>query len=459
MKIIKNGRVVTPSGVVHMDVSIKADKIFQIAEDIKPSEEDIIVDATGCYVCPGFIDGHTHLDMSNGKMVTADNFETGTKAALAGGTTMLVDFATQEKGGTLKKALSEWKEKAKDKSYINYGFHMAITDWNEDVKGEIKDMLDAGVSSFKIYFAYDALKVDDYETMDILLEVKKHGGLLGAHCENGDVVNYLIENNIKNGNTTPDYHPLSRPAEVEAEAVNKFLYLSKLADYPVNIVHLSSGLGLKEIRQARENGQKVFVESCPQYLLLDDSNYSKPDFEGAKYVLSPPLRKKEDMETLTSAVLWEEIDTIATDHCSYNFHSQKTVGRADFSQIPNGGPGIEHRVNLMYTKLVDECNMPMLSFVKILSETPAKIYGVGNCKGKIQVGYDGDIVLLETGVNDTITAKTQYQNVDYTPYEGFKVKSRVKTVIVNGEIAMDNGCFTDEKHGKYIKRNSIRGEI
>jgi len=453
MKIIKNGQLVLSNKVVRKDLAIEGEKIVAIEETIAVSDNDTVIDAKDCYVFAGFIDGHTHLDMDNGVTMTADNFETGTKSAVAGGTTTIIDFATQEKGNTLADALSQWHVKAKDNCYSNYSFHMAITDWNESVKKEIPLIIEQGITSFKIYFAYDALKMNDYQSLDILFQMKEHGGLLGVHCENGEMVNYLVEKNIEKGNMSPKFHPLSRPSEVEAEAINRLLYIAKIVDFPVQIVHLSCELGLNEIRKARKAGQKVFVETCPQYMLLDDSLYEEPNFEGAKYVISPPLRKKTDIEEIVAAVKNGEIDTIATDHCSFNFESQKKIGLKDFSKIPGGAPGLEHRVELIYTYFVDTGILSVNDMAKLLSENPAIQYGMGKSKGKLEVGFDADIVVLKTGVNETITAKKQLQNVDYTPFENFRRTAKTKTVLVNGAIAYENGIVSDKKYGKYIKRN------
>lgn len=453
MKIIKNGNLVLSDQVVCRDIAIDGERIIAIEDTINGCDGDIIIDAKGCYVFSGFIDGHTHLDMNNGVTVTADNFETGTKSAVAGGTTTIIDFATQDKGNTLENALIQWHKKANNNCYSNYSFHMAITDWNESVKEEIPFIIEQGVTSFKIYFAYDALKVNDYQCTDILYQMKKYGGLLGAHCENGEMVNYLVEKYKEKGNLEPKFHPLSRPSEVEAEAINRLLYIAKIVDFPVQIVHLSSELGLNEIRKARKNGQKVLVETCPQYMLLDDSLYDQSDFEGAKYVISPPLRNKTDVEEIVAAVKNGEVDTIATDHCSFNFESQKKIGLKDFSQIPSGAPGLEHRVELIYTYFVDTGIISINDMAKLLSENPAKQYGMSHCKGKLEVGYDADIVVLKTGINETITAKQQFQNVDYTPFENFKRTAKTQTVFINGNIAYENGTFSDNKYGKFIKRD------
>ncbi len=448
LKIIKNGTLVTPDGLKREDLAFDDGKIVKIGE-ISPGEEDETIDASGCFVYPGFIDGHTHLDLPVAGTVTADDVGTGTRAAVCGGTTCVVDFATQYKGDTLLGALETWKRKAEGKMHCNIAYHMAICDWNGKTKEDLPALRAAGVTSFKVYMAYDTA-LSDSEILEVLGEVKKLGGIVGCHCENGGVVTELQLREIGAGHTGPWAHPLSRPAEVEAEAVNRFCYLGRLAGAPVHIVHLSTKLGLEEVRAARRRGQTVYAESCPQYMLLDDSNYSRPGFEGAKYVCSPPLRKQEDIEALKEAVLLHEIDTIATDHCSFSYEGQKKAGIGDFRKIPNGAPGIEHRPVVFMHIFGDQLTPE--DYCRYLSEGPAKIFGMYPRKGALLEGSDADITIWDPSVKWTISAGNMHQNVDYTPFEGLEVSGRPREVFVNGVCASKDGEPTEALPGAYVAR-------
>ena len=409
-------------------------------------------EAAGCLVFPGFIDAHTHLDMDSGTTVTADDFASGSRAAACGGTTTLVDFATQERGGTLRDALDAWHRKAEGKCACNYAFHMAVTDWNEQTRAELPQMFGRGVTSFKAYYAYDNLRLDDAQMYDLLSALRPFGGVLGVHCENGTLVNRLQREQLEKGVTGPAGHPASRPPVVEAEAIRRLCAVAKLADSPVHIVHLSSAEGLEEVRRARAAGQKVWAETCPQYLLLDESRYHLEGFEGAKYVMSPPLRSPADREALRAAVLDGEIDTISTDHCSYRFSDQKTLGRDDFTKIPNGAPGIEHRPALIYTSFVASGLMTAAQMSRLLSENPAKLFGMWPRKGQLAQGADADMTVWDPQARWVIRAETQHQNVDYTPYEGFEAAGRARAVFVGGQLAAKDGEPSGASAGRYVKR-------
>lgn len=452
MTIIQNGTAVLSTGLEQVDIAFENGIITKIGSAITAGPEDNVLDAAGCLVFPGFIDGHTHLDMDSGVTVTADDFKTGTTAAVCGGTTTIVDFATQHKGGTLQQALDAWHKKADGKCAANYAFHMAITDWNEHVKAELPLMKAQGVTSFKAYYAYDALRVDDGQMLELLQGLKPQNGVLGVHCENGTLVNTLQAKQKANGNLGPSAHPISRPPGVEAEAVHRLCAVARLADSPVHVVHLSSAEGLLEVRAARDSGQTVWVETCPQYLLLDDSRYSLEGFEGAKYVISPPLRKKTDCQALRQAVINGEIDTIATDHCSYRFDTQKTLGKDDFTKIPNGAPGIEHRPILFYTSFVKTGMQTPEDMCRMLSENPAKLFQMWPQKGCLAVGSDADITVWNTNTPGIIQAQTQHQAVDYTPFEGFKTLGGPHAVYVNGELVSIGGEPTGVLAGRYVKR-------
>ncbi|MGL4799542.1 MAG: dihydropyrimidinase [Cellulosilyticaceae bacterium] len=466
--LIQGGRLAgKPEGQL-TDVLMEDGIITQIGEGIAQSikqhtiegeaSEVQIIDATGCILFPGFIDAHTHFDMDTGTAHTADDFYTGTKAALRGGTTTIIDFATQEKGQTLQEALDIWHQKAQGKSCSDYGFHMAITDWTEEVAEELEVMKAQGVTSFKLYMAYDSLRVSDRAVYQVLKKVKALGGIVGVHCENGDLVNELIQQNLKEGHTSPVAHPKSRPDIVEKEAISRYLDIAYLADAPVHIVHLSTKIGLETIRAARQRGQKVYVETCPQYLLLDEGYYQLDGFESAKYVLAPPLRSKEDVEALWQGVKAGEIDTISTDHCSFNYVGQKELGKEDFSKIPCGIPGVEHRPQLIYTYGVKTGYIGEEQMAHLLSTHAAQLFGMYPRKGTLQVGSDADIVVWNPAYEDAITASDQLQNVDYTPYEGFRIVGRPEHVLLGGEVVVSQGKVVEERKGKYVKRLEANAE-
>jgi len=451
MDVIKNGRLVLPEGLLRADLAFEDGKITAIGE-LAAQASDRVFDASGGWVFPGFIDQHTHLEANTGTAWTADDFASGTAAAVCGGTTTVVDFATQEKGGTLTEALETWKGRAQGVSRCNVAFHMAVCDWNGSVRAEIPRLRREGVRSFKAYMAYDHLRLTDTELLELLETLRDNDAVCGCHCENGPVIAALQEKELVRGNTGPAGHPASRPPETEAEAVNRFCYLASLADCPVYVVHLSSRLGLEEVRAARRRGQTVYAETCPQYLLLDDSVYSLPDFEGAKYVCSPPLRKREDIAALREALMGGEIDALATDHCSFRFDTQKILGRDDFRKIPNGIPALEHRAPLLGALLAEAGAYDPVRMNRLLSEGPAKLMGMYPRKGALAVGSDADITVWQPDAAWTIRASGQHQKVDYTPFEGMRVRGRAGMVFVNGVLAAENGEPTGAVAGRYVKR-------
>ncbi len=455
MKILANGTLVTPEGLIHGDVALDGKKIARVAQHIEPAAGDEVEDVGGCWVFPGFIDAHTHLQCWTGMDWTADSFETGTRAAACGGTTCVVDYATADRGVTMPDALAEWHRRADGTCTSNYAFHMALAEWNERNRADLAVMRKSGVCSFKTYFAYDHLRLDDAETLEVLETLKGLGGILCVHCENGTLVDALQKRVFEQGFTGPYGHALSRPDVCEAEAISRLLYLAHLAgDAPVNVVHLSTRLGLEAIRAAKARGQKnIYVETCPQYLLLDDTRYMEQGddgFAGAKYVMSPPLRKPSDRAALREALVNGEIDTIATDHCSFNLHGQKDRGVGDFRKIPNGGAGIEHRPALIATSFAGELGPDELC--RLMSEGPAKVFGMWPRKGCLAAGSDADICVWEPRQRWTIHAAIQHQNVDHTPYEGFECVGRAHLVYVNGVLAARDGEPTGEKPGEFVAR-------
>ncbi|MSS63893.1 dihydropyrimidinase [Velocimicrobium porci] len=455
--LIKNGFVVTSKETTQMDLLIEEEKIKRIAPTIEAEESMEVIDAKGNYIFPGFIDAHTHFDLEVAGTVTADDFSSGTKAAIAGGNTCIIDFATQNKGETLEEASEHWHKKADGKSSCDYGFHMAVTDWNQQTKDDLKAMFEEGITSFKLYMTYDT-KVSDGEIFEILTELKKYGGIVGVHCENGAIIDELVKKQKENGNFSPSAHPLTRPAEVEAEAVNRLLYIAKLVDIPIVVVHLSSKLGFKEAEQAIEQGQTVFLETCPQYLLMDDSKYQLDGFESAKYVCSPPLRKKEDADCLWKALKENKLHTISTDHCSFNF-TQKEMGKEDFTKIPNGMPGVQHRAELLYTYGVLEEKITVSQMCKYLAENPARLYGLYPKKGCIKEGSDADLVIWNGNASETVTKENQLYHMDYSPLEGVEIKGKPDKVFLRGQMVVDHGCVIKENCGLYVKRSTMENEI
>lgn len=454
MIIIANGALVTPEGLRRGDIALDGGRIVEVAARIEPGSSDTVEDATGCWVLPGLIDAHTHLQCWTGMDWTADSFETGTRAAACGGTTTIVDYATADRGVTMDEALAEWHRRADGACTANYGFHMAIAEWGDDSPGQMRRMREAGVSSFKTYLAYDHLRLTDAETLRCLEAVRELDAVLCVHCENGDVVDELQRAVLARGITGPEGHPLSRPAEAEADAVSRLLYLASIAGARVNVVHLSTELGLEAVRAARARGQRgVFVETCPQYLTLDDTRYLEEGddgFAGAKYVMSPPLRKPSDVCALRAAVLAGEVDSIATDHCSFNLHGQKDRGRGDFTRIPNGGPGIEHRPAVMATAF--EGRLGPVELARLMSEGPARVFGMWPRKGRLAPGADADVCVWDPRARWTISAATQQQAVDYTPYEGMEAHGRAHLVYVGGVLAARDGAPTGARPGTYVSR-------
>lgn len=451
--IIKGGTLVTPKGSFLSDIRVENGKIAEVAQNISSNGAPVL-DATGCLLFPGFIDAHTHFDMNTGTAQTADDFHSGTRGAIVGGTTTIVDFATQEKGETLAQALENWRQKAYGKSSCDYAFHMAITDWNDGVSREIDDMVREGITSFKLYLAYNNLRVTDGELYKILKRVGEVHGIIGTHCENGDLVNEMIAEKRAAGQLSPAAHPLSRPDYVEAEAVSRYLYIAQAADVPVHIVHLSTKAGFDEVLKARKRGQRVYVETCPQYLTLTDSHYHLDGFESAKYVCSPPLRAQQDQNCLWAALKTGEIDSISTDHCSFNFLGQKEQGREDFSKIPNGMPGVEHRPAVVYTYGVCENRITKEQMSALLSENAARLFGMYPQKGALLVGSDADIVVWDSAYQGEITAAHMEQNVDYTPYEGFAVTGRAKAVLLRGEQVVRDAAVVAQHKGAYVSRGA-----
>jgi dihydropyrimidinase len=449
--LIKNGTVVTATDIYEADVYVVGEKVQTVGKnlDIKASHT---IDAKGCYLIPGGIDAHTHMELPFMGTYASDDFETGTLAGLHGGTTTIIDFAMQSHGDTLNAALNSWHEKAK-KSVGDYAFHIAVTDFNPKTKAEIKDLVEKqGVSSFKTFMAYKgALMVDDRQIHELFLELKKYGALLTTHAENGDMVDALINENVSQGNISPKFHALSRPEIVESEATGRIMDLAYQTDSPLYIVHMTCEDALNKVREGMKRNQKVYVETCVQYLLLDDSLYDQ-GFEGSKWVMSPPLRKKKDQDALWAALRQNVVHTVAADHCPFCM-DQKKMGEKNFAKIPNGAPGIENRMELMFSEGVLKNKISLNKFVEVCSTEPARIFGLFPRKGTIAVGSDADIVVFDPSVEHTMSAKTHHMRCDYSAYEGWKVKGKCRTTILRGTVAVDQGkAFIGKGFGKYLPR-------
>ncbi|MGI5936990.1 MAG: dihydropyrimidinase [Oscillospiraceae bacterium] len=451
MLCIKGGRLVTPAGIYERDLWIEGEKIVS-GENAGGRIE--VYDASGCLVFPGFIDAHTHFEMVSGVTVTADDFPSGTAAALAGGTTCILDFATQDRGGTLSGALDRWFRLAEGRSCCDFGFHMAVTDWSPSARKELADMASRGVTSFKAYMAYDALRLTDEQLLELLASARELGCITGVHCELGEEVNRRVRAELSAGHTQVKYHPLSRPNEVEGGAIRRLMELALESGAPVWVVHLSTREGMEEIRAAREKGVKVLVETCPQYLTLTEEVYIKPGFEGAKYVCSPPIRSAKDKDELWSAIMGGEVDIISTDHCSYNFRGQKELGREDFSKIPNGLPGVEHRPALIWTYGVRRGKITPEGMAALLSENPARAFGMYPRKGAMEPGSDADVVVWDPDFRGKLTAKEQLQKADYSPWEGLELEGRAKAVFLRGELCAENGKIIKRPWGRYVSRRA-----
>lgn len=448
--LLRGGTVVSASGERRADVLLEGERIAAVGENLPVGDAEV-VDCGGKLLFPGFIDGHTHFDLEVCGTITADDFATGSRAALRGGTTMVVDFAAPDKGESLASGLRRWREKSEGRTACDYGFHMTIDDWNEDISREVGEMPEQGITSFKMYMTYPAMMIPEGDMYRALLRLKETGGVAGVHCENDGVIRALVAEARAAGRLSPASHPRTRPAPLEAEAVGHLLRLAQLADVPVIIVHLSTKESLEEVRSARRRGQTVYVETCPHYLLLEDSVYDNPDYmEAAKFVCAPPIRKAEDRDALWEALGRGEIDTVATDHCSFTT-AQKRAGRYDFTRIPGGLPGVEHRGVLLYTHGVAAGRITAADMCRVLSENPARLYGCWPRKGTLSPGSDGDVVILDPAASGIITAGEQAQNTDYTPYEGWKTACAITRVYLRGRLAVDHGRVLDTQ-GQFIFR-------
>ncbi len=457
--LIRNGTVVTAKDTLSADILVDGERIKEVRAGIPAKSAGTIIEAAGFYVFPGGIDAHTHLDMPFGGTTSADDFESGTKAAAFGGTTSIVDFAIQARGTRMRQALDTWWKKAEGKASIDYGLHMIITDLGGAGMEDMDDMVREGVASFKLFMAYpNVLMVDDATIFKALSQTAKNGALICMHPENGSVIDVIVARALAEGKTAPIYHALTRPPRAEAEAVHRAIAMAEIAGVPVYIVHLSSEDALNEVREARNRGLPAFAETCPQYLLLSQDELARPGFEGAKYVFTPPLRPKEHQPRLWDGLKHDHLQVVSTDHCPFCFKDQKILGKDDFTKIPNGGPGIENRLQLIYHHGVNQGKITLNRFVELTSTTPARIFGMYPRKGEIAPGSDADLVLWDPNAEYTISAKTHHMKVDYSMFEGFPVRGNVRMVLSRGEVIVDGETFLGRPgRGQFLKRAARGG--
>ena len=452
--LVRGGTVVTATDLYRGDVLIEDEKISAIGTRLDVPA-DRVLEAAGRYVLPGGVDVHTHLDMPFGGTTSADDFESGTIAAAHGGTTSIVDFAIQTRGGTLRDAWETWMRKAEGKAAIDYGFHMIVTDLPPPVEAEMDALVAEGVTSFKLFMAYrGVLMLDDGSIFRALRRTAENGGTICMHAENGDVIDVLVKDALAKGNTAPKYHALTRPARAEAEATHRAIALAEIAGVPIYIVHLSAAEALEMVAAARDRGLPAYAETCPQYLFLSQEQYDEPDFGGAKYVMSPPLRPRGNEEKLWRGLAGGDLQAVSTDHCPFCMKEQKELGRGDFSKIPNGAPGIETRMTLLHDGGVRTGRISWNRFVELTATSPAKIFGLFPRKGTIAPGSDADLVLFDPGKRHTLSAKKLHMKVDYNPYEGREVVGAPETVLSRGRVVVENGRFTGRAGaGDFLKRS------
>src|SRR5467141_4222265 len=453
--LIKNGHVVTAVDTYVADVLIDGSTVAMIGTGLEGvvGTVDTTIDATGKLVIPGGIDPHTHLDLPFGGTSSSDDFETGTIAAAHGGTTTIIDFAVQYKGESLLEGVDNWHKKAEGKTAIDYGFHLITTELEDNQIEELHTAMDEGVTSFKMFMAYPGVfLVDDATIFRAMSAAGERGGLICMHAEKGMVINEIIKHALKKGHTAPKYHALTRPTIAEAEGVHRAIAIAEMAESPVYIVHLSCADALNQVRQARDRGIPAFAETCPQYLFLSIDDYGE-DFDGAKYVMTPPLRDKANQAELWKGLKMDDLQVISTDHCPFCMKEQKELGLDDFTKIPNGAPGVENRLSLIYNGGVVENRISLNRFVELTSTAAAKMFGLFPKKGTIAVGSEADIVIFDANKEQKLGVKTSHTNVDYNTYEGKTIKGVVDTVLSRGKVVIDKGEFKGKSgNGQFLKR-------
>jgi len=452
--LITNGTIVTADGSYRADLLIDGETIAQLGRDLGAAgvEADETIDASGKYVIPGGIDVHTHMELPFGGTFAKDTFETGTRAAAFGGTTAIIDFAVQPRGGSLRQGLDAWHEKADGKACIDYGFHLIISDVRDDVLSEMDQLVDEGVTTFKLFTAYPGVFFsDDGAIFRAMQQTAKNGGLIMMHAENGLAIDVVAGQNFAAGNTDPYFHGTSRSPVLEGEATNRVIRLAEVAGSPVYIVHLSAREALDEVRRARDEGLPAFAETCPQYLFLSLDDLGN-GFEGSKFVCSPPLRPADHQEELWRGLVHDDLQVVSTDHCPFDFHGQKDLGKGDFRKIPNGLPGVENRVDLLHHGGVIGGRITPNRWVQLISTAPAQLFGLPQ-KGVVAVGADADLVVYNPRREHTISAQTHHMAVDYSCYEGRSVTGGADVVLSRGKIIVDGDEWLGQAgDGRFLKR-------
>ncbi|MET9254560.1 dihydropyrimidinase [Streptomyces sp. NPDC048182] len=459
--VVRGGLVVTAAEETHADVLIEDGRVAALAATGTHAAEaftaERVIDATGKYVIPGGVDGHTHMEMPFGGTYAADTFETGTRAAAWGGTTTIVDFAIQSTGHSLREGLDAWHAKAEGNCAVDYGFHMIVSDVHEETLKEMDLLVEEGVTSFKQFMAYPGVFYsDDGQILRAMQRAAENGGLIMMHAENGIAIDVLVEQALARGETDPRFHGEVRKALLEAEATHRAIRLAQVAGAPLYVVHVSAREAVAELTRARDEGLNVFGETCPQYLFLSTDNLAEPDFEGAKYVCSTPLRPREHQAALWRGLRTNDLQVVSTDHCPFCFTGQKELGRGDFSKIPNGMPGVENRMDLLHQAVVDG-HISRRRWIEIACATPARMFGLYPKKGTIAPGADADLVVYDPHAEQVLSAATHHMNVDYSAYEGRRITGRVETVLSRGEPVVTDREYTGRKgHGVYVPRTTCQ---
>jgi len=451
--LITGGTIVNADATTKADVLVDGETVALIGQSLDAAA-DRTIDASGKWVIPGAIDVHTHMELPFGGTFAKDTFETGTRAAAFGGTTTIIDFAVQGKGQALREGLDAWHAKAEGKATIDYGFHMIMSDVTDDTLAEMDTLVDEGVTDFKLFTAYPGVFFsDDGAIFRAMQQTAKNGGLILMHAENGLAIDVVAAQNAEAGNTDPYYHGTSRSPVLEAEATNRVIRLAEVAGVAVYIVHLSARHALDELRRARDEGLPAYAETCPQYLFLTLDDLGN-GFEGAKFICSPPLRPADHALELWKGLATDDLQVVSTDHCPFDFHGQKELGRADFRKVPNGLPGVEDRVNLMHSGGVAGGHLTPNRWVEVLSTAPARMFGLEGRKGVVAIGAEADLVVYDPNAKHTISATTHHMDVDYSTYEGWEVTGQVETVLSRGKVIVDGdewlGAAGD---GRFLKRS------
>ncbi|RKE23125.1 dihydropyrimidinase [Streptomyces sp. TLI_171] len=456
--LITGGLVITAADETRADLLIEDGRIVALAlPGSQHWNADRVFDATGKYVIPGGVDAHTHMELPFGGTFASDTFETGTRAAAWGGTTTIVDFAVQTKGSSLRAGLDAWHAKADGNCAIDYGFHMIMSDVNQSSLRELPGLIGEGITSFKLFMAYPGVFYsDDGQILRAMQQAGETGGLIMMHAENGPAIDVLVEQALARGETDPRYHGEVRKALLEAEATHRAVQLARVADCPLYVVHVSAREALAELAAARDQGLPVFGETCPQYLFLSTDNLAEPGFEGAKYVCSTPLRPEEHQAALWRGLRTDDLQVVSTDHCPFCFKGQKELGRGDFSKIPNGLPGVEHRMDLLHQAVV-EGHLTRRRWIELACAAPARMFGLYPRKGTLAPGSDADVVIYDPEATQILAAATHHMNVDYSAYEGKAVTGRVETVLSRGEVVLDRGDYLGRPgHGTFLPRSSCQ---